>query len=216
MDNLFFIYLGVIAIAILAGFYKLRMKDTASKILLALLCVTLLSEITTHWAALKYHNNMFVYHFFSPVQLIIICTYFDNILLKFKKRRVGVVIGVLAAIAAGLNTMYFQSLNILNSNFLLLEGLIIMALALYTFQLILSNDNINIYHYGHFWIIVILIFFWSVTYTWWALYTVMQEKERHILSKTIKILWSVNVITYAAIGFVFLYFSRNQKQLTHE
>jgi hypothetical protein len=106
----------------------------------------------------------------------------------------------------------------LNSNFLLFEGLVIMALSLYAFQLILTDDTINIYRYGHFWIIVILIFFWSITYTSWALYSVLRVKKLFVMPFVTHLLWTVNILTYAAIGFVLLYFSGNgsKKQLAHE
>ncbi|HYD22715.1 MAG TPA: hypothetical protein VEB40_14635 [Flavipsychrobacter sp.] len=213
-DSLFFIYLGVIFLAILGGAYKLRSKDTASKILVALLCLTLASELIAHWAAIKYRNNMFVYHIFSPIQLIVLGVYFDKVVGRLHKKRIATTIGIVAAIAAVVNTAFFQSLKTLNSNFLLLEGLIIMALALYAFQLILSDDKINIYRYGHFWMIVILIFFWSVTYTTWALHSVLKVKKLFVMPLVTHLLWTVNVITYSAIGFVLLYFSG--KRLANE
>ena len=217
-DGLFFIYLGVILLAIASGLYKLKLIDSASKILLLLLCLTLASEISSHWAALVFKNNMFVYHVFAPIQLIVVGMYFDNILEGFKKKRKATIIGIIASFAAVLNTVFFQPLQILNSNFLLLEGLIIMALALYTFQLILANESINIFQYRHFWMIVILIFFWSVTYTTWALYSVLGVRKLFVIPYVSYTLWAVNIITYAAIGFVLLYFSGNgsKKQLAHE
>lgn len=210
----FFIYLSVVFLATLGGIYKFKDKDKASKILVFLLCLTLLTEFTAYWVAVKYRNNMFVYHFFAPIQLIVVAAYFDNILHQFKKRRIGIAIGVIAAIAAVINTVFFQSFQILNSNFLLFEGLIIMGLALYAFQLILSDERIDIYRYGHFWTIVILIFFWSVTYTTWALYSVLQVKRLFVMPFVTHLVWSVNIVTYLAIGFILLYFSG--KRFSHE
>ncbi len=209
----FVIYLSVVFLAILGGIYKLKGKDQASKILVLLLCLTLLTEFTAYWAAIKFRNNMFVYHFFAPIQLIVLGIYFDNID-AHKKRRIGFFIGTLGAIIAIVNTIYFQPLKMLNSNFLLFEGLIIMGLALYSFQHILTNEKIDIYKYGHFWIIVILIFFWSVTYTIWALYSVVGLKKLFVMPIVTHLLWSVNIVTYLAIGFVLLYFSG--KRLANE
>lgn len=215
-DGLFFTYLGVIILAIASGFYKLKEIDAASKILLLLLCLTLASEIASHWAALLFNNNMFVYHIFAPIQLILVGIYFDNILPSFKKKKIATIIGIIASITAVVNTVFFQPLKILNSNFLLLEGIIIIALALYTFQLILTNESINIFQYGHFWMVVIFIFFWSVTYTTWALYSVLGVKKLFVIPYVSYTLWLVNIITYAAIGFVLIYFPGRQKQLAHE
>lgn len=215
-DNLFFVYLGVIFLAAIGGIYQLRYRDGASKILVLLLFLTLISEITAHLAALRFHNNMFVYHFFSPIQLIVLGKYFDSIVDSLKKKKLGLTIGIIAAIAAIINAKFFQPLDVLNSHFLLLEGLIIMALALYTFQRILSDDKINIYRYGHFWIVVILIFFWSVTYTTWALYSVLRVKKLFVLPIVTYLLWSVNIVTYSTIGFVLFYFSSKRKRLTNE
>jgi hypothetical protein len=209
----FYLYISVLFLAVVGGVYKLNQKDKASKVLVILLTLTLLSECTAHWAAVKFRNNMFVYHFFAPIQLILLGIYFD-FTGRVKKRKIGLAIGVLSALVAIVNTIYFQPLRILNSNFLLFEGLTIMGLALYTFQQILSDDRIDIYRYGHFWTIVILIFFWSVTYTTWALYSVLQVKKLFLIPYISHILWAVNIITYSAMGFVLLYFSG--KRLNHE
>lgn len=200
------IYLAVLLFAVLVGIWRLKGKDYSYKILVGLLCVTFISEFTAYWAAIKIQNNMFVYHFFAPIQLIILGKYFDGIS-QDKKQNIGITIGIIGVIIAVINTVYFQPLKILNSNFLLFEGLVIMGLSLYTFQGILTNEKIDIYRYGHFWMIVIFIFFWSITYTWWALYTVLQVNERVFLSNVTKVLWFVNIITYSAMGFVLLYFS---------
>ena len=106
----------------------------------------------------------------------------------------------------------------LNSNFLLFEGLMIMTLALFSFQRILSNDSVDIFRYKHFWVIVVLIFFWSITYTAFALYSVLRVKKLFVMPFVTYLLWAVNIITYAAIGFVLLYFSGNgsKKQLAYE
>lgn len=213
-NSRYFVYLGIIFLAILGGLYKLKYRDRASKILLVLLCLTLISEFIAYWAAIEFRNNMFVYHFFAPVQLIILGIYFDTIERRFKKRRVGLLIGIGGAIVAAMNTIYFQPLKILNSNFLLFEGLVIMGLALYTFQRILTDERIDIYRYGHFWMIAILIFFWSVTYTTWALFSLLQIKKLFLMPYVSNVLWTVNIITYLAIGFVLLYFSG--KRLANE
>lgn len=212
-NSRFIIYMIVIVLAILGGLYKLKYQDSGSKVIVALLCLTLLSEYSAHWAALKFGNNMFVYHFFAPIQLIILGVYFDKVD-RFNRRRIGLFIGTLGAIIAIVNTIYFQPLKMLNSNFLLFEGLIIMGLALYRFQRILTDEKIDIYKYGHFWMIVILIFFWSITYMWWALYSVLHEKNQFLLLFVTDILWVINIITYSAIGFVLLYFSG--KRLANE
>ncbi len=214
-NSRYYIYLSVLLLAILGGIRKLNHKDSSYKILIGLLCLTFISELTSYWAAIKIQNNMFVYHFFAPLQLIILGKYFDSINHN-KKQKIGFIIGIIGAIIAVVNTIYFQPLKILNSNFLLFEGLVIMGLSLYTFQGILTNEKIDIYKYGHFWMIVIFIFFWSITYTWWALYTVLQEKERFLLLNVTQVLWAVNIITYSAIGFVLIYFSSERKQLANE
>lgn len=210
----FFVYLTVLFLALLGGIYKIKSRDNATKILVALLCLTLTSEVTAHWAAIKYRNNMFVYHFFSPLQLIMLGAYFDNIERRFKKLRIGLIIGIGSIVVAAINTLFFQPLTLLNSNFLLFEGLVIMGLALYTFQRILTDDRIDILKYGHFWMVTVFIFFWSVTYTTWALYTVLQVKKLFIIPLISHVLWTVNIVTYSAIGFVLLYFSG--KRLANE
>src|SRR5690606_22765624 len=94
----FFIYLVVLTLALFGGVYKLKRRDRASKVLVVLLCLTLVSELTAHWAAIKYRNNMFVYHFFSPVQLILLGVYFDNVVWTLVKKRITISISIVATV----------------------------------------------------------------------------------------------------------------------
>lgn len=203
----FWTYIVVIITAALSGLLRFKKRDKASKLLVMLLLLTLISEMTAYVCAIVYHNNMFVYHIFAPIQLLLLGLYFDNTIDLFKKKRIGIKVGILGVITATINTILFQPLNTLNSNFLLFEGLIIMAMVLYAFQRILNNDNIDIFRYHHFWFNIILVFFWSLTYTIWALYNALYTQQFAFTAYLSTIIKTINIITYAGFGVVFLYFS---------
>ncbi|MCB9044707.1 MAG: hypothetical protein H6550_01080 [Chitinophagales bacterium] len=210
----YYYYLGVLLLAILIGLYKVRTKDITVKIIVLLLSLTFVSELIAKISASVFHNNMYVYHIFAPVQLLVLGIYFDSIEPRFKKKRIGLIIGLAGVLIAICNTLLFQPPTALNSNFLLFEGLAVMALSLFTFQRILNDDKIDIYKYPYFWFNIILVFFWSITYTIWALHSVIMLKKMYIMEHLYDILWVVNIITYLAIAAVLFIFSN--KRLSHE
>jgi len=209
-NSRYYLFLLVLMSAVIVGLYNLRQKDKPVKIMVLLLCITLASELTAYWAAVKFQNNMFVYHIFAPVQLLILAKYFDEIEPYLKKQKVGIIVGIVGILGTIINTYFYQSINTLNSNFLLFEGLIIMGLSLYTFRRILNTETINIYRYPYFWFNIILVFFWSVTYTIWALYSVMLIKKIFLMPYIATVLWGVSTISYLAMAVVLFTFSNKR------
>lgn len=204
--TLFFVYMSVILLAISGSFVNFRSRDKASKIIVILLGLTFAAEAAAYIAADKLHANMFVYHIFAPIQLFILGKYFDTAV--FKKRKIGLITGIFGVVVAILNTIFLQPFQTLNSNFLLFEGLAIMAMALYAFQKFLINDRLDIYKYEHFWFILILVFFWSMTYTVWALYAILELKKIFLIPIISLMILVVNIITYFGIGLVLLIFPK--------
>lgn len=206
ITTLFFVYMSVILLAISGSMVNFKSRDNASKMIIFLLGLTFVAESAAYVAAAKFQTNMFVYHIFAPVQLLVLGMYFDNAV--FKQRKVGLMTSIFGIAVAILNTIFLQPFQTLNSNFLLFEGLVIMAMALYAFQKILANERLDIYKHEHFWFILLLVFFWSMTYTVWALYAILGMKKiflMHIISVMILV---VNIITYFGIGLVLLIFPK--------
>jgi hypothetical protein len=206
--TLFFMYMTVILLSICASLANFKVWDKASKIIILLLGLTFLAEATAYVAAEKLRTNMFVYHIFAPIQLLVIGKYFDAAV--FTNKKIGQWIGLFGIAAAISNSLFLQPIEMLNSNFLLFEGLAVMGMSLYSFQPILSDARLDIYKYVHFWFILILVFFWSMTYTIWALYAILELKKIFLIPFISLIILAVNIITYFGIGVVFLMFPKHE------
>ncbi|WP_276132480.1 hypothetical protein [Polluticoccus soli] len=200
--------MSVILLAISGSMLNFRGRDKASKMIVFLLALTFVAESAAYVAAEKFHTNMFVYHIFAPIQLLMLGRYFDTAV--FKQRKVGLITSVLGIVVAAFNTIFLQPIQTLNSNFLLFEGLVIMAMALYAFQKILANERLDIYKHEHFWLILLLVFFWSMTYTVWALYAILGMKKIFLMHFISIMILIVNIITYFGIGLVLLIFPKRE------
>lgn len=205
----YYIYISIIIIAITTSLLRYRKLDRASKTLSVLLIVTLLSETVAYYMAKYYRNNFPVYHFFAPVQLFIVGLYFNYSVEKFRKKNIGLYIGIAGIALAVLNSLYFQPLHTLNSYFLMYEGFCTVFMCLYAFNQMFLDDEYNMLSLPHFWFTFILLAFWSITYVNWGVHEVMRINMIDIMSITAQVLWIVNVLTYSGIAFVFLFYRKN-------
>lgn len=205
------IYLIVIALAIIACIINLKSLDKAAIILFILLPITFFSEIVAYYSALKYKNNLWVYHFFNPVQFFVISLYYNYSIVRFRKKHIGIYIA-LAGVGLGiLNSIYLQNLKSLNSYFLLFEGMSIIFMSLFSFSQMFIDNNIDLLKYSHFWLTFILLSFWSITFVNWGLYEVIQSKALFFMPAVLMTIWIVNVLTYLGMGLVFLYYPKKIK-----
>lgn len=165
-----------------------------------LLIVTFCAETYAIYSAVKYRNNMVVYHVFNPIQFLIISLYFNESIPSFKRKNIGWYIGILGVIASILNILFFQPLNTSNYYFLVFESLIIVFMALYSFIEMFLNENNDLIKNQHFWISFILLSFWSITLTYWAMHEIIDKHAAYFINYIAYILVSVNILTYLGLG----------------
>lgn len=197
------IYLLAVAFATAAGIYNRKRLDKAARVIVALLGCTLASEVSSILNAHATGNNMPLYHAFAVVQFIFIIAYFLHLHNAFTPGRL-LLAAALATGLAGLNIIYFQPINDINSNFLMLESIVIVILSIVSLYRIIDNEGIerpsqNI----HFRIWLFFLILWAATFFWWGLYKyIKQNREIHQIANDIRVL--LNVIVYAGIGFALL------------
>ena len=95
------------------------------------------------------------------------------------------------------------------SPYLFLFILVIIGLF---FFVTIKEDNIPIFKYKHFWVGVIFLFFWSITYTFWALSNVITENAVEYSLPISNLLLTVNMIAYSSLSIVFIL---NKKHILH-
>lgn len=211
--TLLYIYLAVIAVALYCSLLAYRPNSNESKLLSLLLGITLCSETTTCILAVTIRNNLPVYHIFSPVQFLLIALYFNESIPAFKKNATGIWIGISGIILSVLNSACLQGFNQFNSNFLLFESISIIAMSLQMFYHLIRQDDILPFRSQHFWISLIFLLFWSITYTFWGLNNAFDEKILYLIPILGSVLTTVNILTYSALAIIFFLTRKNKLSL---
>jgi hypothetical protein len=208
MDYDQIIYLFLLSIILVLGFRKWNILQPADKVIIVLIGLTLLQE-TAAFLCYKYMgNNIFTYHIYSPIEFFLLCMYFNQINRMLKRKNIGLLIGI-AGIAVGIiNTSRFQSLMTFNSYYLLFEGTIIIILCLLTLCDILLSDSLDFNKRSYFWVTLALMLYWSITYTGWGIFNLLDAKNTSLLKTFTTISQGSNIVFYLSIGLIFTYYKK--------
>jgi len=204
-----YFYLASLLFASLCGTFKFHRLDRASKVLFILICCGFVNEVAAYFLARKYHNNLSLYTVYSFIEFGLLCLYFNYVIDVFKKKNIGIYLGV-AGIGLGIaNTVFVQHMDNLNSYFLLLESLLVIGMSLFAFfRMLLKHDSLNLYKYPHFWFISIILFFWNITFLTWGLYSYINTQLRQSAMDINIGLASVGIATYCCFACVFLLYPK--------
>ncbi len=206
-DTELYIDLAIVATSFISGVCRFKRLDTAGKLLLLLLAAMFFDEVVAHIYALKYHNNIRVYNIYSIIEFAIMALYFNYSVDAFRKKGVGYYILVAGLIFAIVNYSFIQPINTFNSFYLFFEGFTVVTLALIAFyRMLMYNEDLKLYTYHHFWFTAIFLFFWSITFLSWGMFPMFKNKE--IIKQMILFIWVANVISYGAVGLIFLLYPK--------
>ncbi len=197
-------YKLVLLLVSVFAIFHFRKMDLASRIICVLIWVATVTEALAWYSAKRFRNNLPVYNSFSYLELILVCLYFNYSIPSFRKRHIGYYIAVVGVILGVLNTVFFQPITTLNSNFIFIECLCIVSMSLYSFyRLLLISDNLYLQNNTHFWVPCVLIFYWCTTLFSWAMYGFFAglSKEKGAILNSCLLM--VNIITYLAYATIF-------------
>ncbi len=189
----------------LIGLYRYQRVEPALRILVWLYCISFIAECLAFVFARQQHNNMAVYGIYSWIELAMVCAYFNSSIAIFRAGHIGYWIGA-GGVALGIaNTLFLQPLNKFNNYFLYFEGILTIAIALFSFaRIMIEEAQKTLTHNPHFWIGIAFIFFWSVTFCNWALYQYLYIRHPSagwIVDASFDM---VNIITYGIVCVVFV------------
>ena len=204
LTNVFFsVYLCVLIIGSIAGFRNWSTLSVACRWICGLLLITFISESTAEYFRVTIRNNLFVYHFYNPVEIFMISMYFNESIPAFKKRNAGLWIGIFGAAASVGNTLFLQQLNAVNSNHLLFECFAIIAMSVFAFYRMYKNED-ELIRNPHFWITSLLMFYYSITFFHWGMDAFFATVLRPYHISFLYVLWTANLLSYAGIAVVFM------------
>jgi hypothetical protein len=214
IDIGFYIYLTLL-LFLSVGSWRGKANKSNGRVFLSLLfCFTFLAELLGDILARIHHNNLIVYHCFGPIQFFLICLYYNSCIPAFRRTNIGLYIGILGIIFAVVNLLVIQTIGEFNSNYLLFESIVIIAMALQSFSSIIKREDIDILKHEPFWISVIFLLFWSITYMYWGLGDILSKSGAFIYSITMLLLLTVNLLTY--IGFTVIVILGKKNKLLNE
>ena len=205
----YYLYFIALVGTSIVGLYRYKSMDKGSKVLLLLVCCALVNESVAYFLAKKYHDNLQLYTVYCLLEYGLICLYFNYVIDVFTRKNIGLYIAGGGILLGIVNALYIQPINSINSYFLFFEGLLVIGMSLFAFfRLLLKFDSLHLYRYHHFWLICILVFFWSITFLNWGLYDYFNLRLRHSVWKINFALMTVGVVTYGGIGVVFLLYPK--------
>ena len=208
----YYSYLILVFIAFITSIISWRRETREDKILSCLLLLTFVSELIGMIMARKYQNNLSLFHFFAPIQFLFIALYFITIDKTLRKNHIGFYVMTFGVTASIVNSLFIQKTHQFNSYYILFEGFIVIAMTLHFFYTLILKDKVLLFRSKHFWIAVIFLFFWSMTYTYWALFGAIVTYANEYGPSFGALLRYANIITYAALSIVFIL---NKKQILH-
>jgi hypothetical protein len=209
-DNGYYLYLGVLFVLSAISVIGKMTKGNGRRFLSLLFCCTFVSEVFAEILSRVIHNNLMVYHCFNPIQFLLISLYYNSIIPEFRRKKTGFYIGILGIMFALTNSLFIQTVNEFNSNYLLFESILIIAMSLHSFYSIIKRDDIDILKHEPFWISLVFLLFWSITYTYWGLGYAFDTSEGHIFWIMIDILWIVNMLTYMGFAVIIILGKKNK------
>ncbi|HVW96693.1 MAG TPA: hypothetical protein VHA56_12055 [Mucilaginibacter sp.] len=155
----------VTALPVLVGAFRFPLLNKSGKIFYGLCVFSLATESAAYYTAVQYHSNIMVYNVCNVGQMFLACLFFNQAIPGFRKRNIGMAIGILSVILGLLNFLYLQPVQEIADYFLLYQALVMIGLCIIgllpALKLQYPDKNVQAVD---FWFIVILGSYRTVTY----------------------------------------------------
>lgn len=208
-DFLVYSYICLLFCLAVLLFFRYKLIDKASRFLCLLMWLVCLTETVAQYAAIKYHSNIPVYTIYGFAEFILISLYFNYSIDTFQKRDIGYYIAAIGVSIGIANTIWYQPLHTLNTNYIFLECISIVCMSLYSFyRFLLTSTTMRLYERVHFWFPCIFLFNWCATLSSYGLYDHFLNVVRDKVSILNISLTSVSILTYLAFGIVFFFYPK--------
>lgn len=193
-----------LVLAVASGIYQYRQLDKAMKWLWLECCLTLMSDGIAYYAAVRYRNNLGVFSFSSIADAFLICMYFNYSNHFFRRHHIGIIAAGLSVIVGLVSNFVIQSPASFPSYFLHYQALAVIVLSLLSLAYMQrTHDYLDIRSKPHFWVCIVLIFYWCTTYFNWTLleyYAHLPSQESRVVLLS---MFFTNLITNLATALLF-------------
>lgn len=180
----------------------------ADKWIAILLVFTFIQESIAGYLKIKYINNFFTYHIYTPIEIFLIINYFDRSVGIIEGKRIGIHIGIGAITLSIVNTLFFQRFNLINSYYLLFEGMMVIGLCMLAFYKLLIREDIVPGKMVVFWITVCFLFYWCLSYTNLGLWGASIDYSTFFAKVLGMALYYANLLFYFGLALVFIRYKK--------
>jgi hypothetical protein len=165
------LYLLLLIVTFGISLFRWKILSQADRWICLLLFLTFVQECAAYLCYKRYGTNLITFHIYTPIELSVIILYFNASLKISKNPLFGVVTTLVCILLAIINIRFFQHLDAFNSYYLLLEGCVVIGLCLLSFYKLLIREEVIPNRMVHFWLIICFLFYWSLTYANFGLYS---------------------------------------------
>jgi len=206
------IYFCLLLLITAIGAYRFLLFEKSARLFYVLIATGLVNEILVRIFQYRQVNTMILYHFYCPLDFILICLFF---LYSIKIRRripYNIAIFIVISLLGYLNYKYLQPVNHIASNMFTLESFSAIIMALFALYKILVDERIDLlYKYANFWFWAFSLILYGGTFFFWA-YIIVIAKDDHLIEIAQNIQGLINIFVFIGIGFVFLFYPKMAKK----
>lgn len=198
MDIRIIIYLSILLLVSVIGILFYKKINFIWKILLILIIFTFLSEVFAQTLAFQLTNSSPIYHFYSPIQYILMSYIYYHVALKaYSWSKVFfIAFGILYTAFCVCNTLFFQPIFLFPSNAVLVSGVLLLFQTLLTYVYMINNASKNPLHSQPlFWFNTGTFIFNSVAFFIFGYFNFLIRRQG-MPTVLMDILWSINVVMY--------------------
>lgn len=203
------IYWGLLVCLAVICIARWHRFSRADRWLAGLMIVTVFQEAVAYLLAVRYNDNVASYHIYSPIELSLTGLYLIESMPSFRRKKLAwVTVGT--AVGCGIiNTAFLQPFSAFNTYYLLFESTSIILLSLWSLYKVMLREDDRPLKRVHFWLLILLLCYWSATFMSWGVYNVMLA-SRPWLSHTIftATLNVANLIFYLGVAWTFVRYNR--------
>jgi hypothetical protein len=166
-------YYSLLIAASVACIVLFKRAQKAFRLLGALTVLTLLSELIARYVAVIIKDNSIVYHFFTPVEFFFYVLIYKQFFNNKKWNYILWICFTLFVAAEILNTIFYQSLSVTNTNILILESILLVVFSLSLFIKIRGSAyHENILREGVFWFNSAVLFYYACCILIWGFHSI--------------------------------------------
>jgi len=204
-----FVMILTTALPVAVGIYRYRAFDMGSKIFYYSSILCMIAESLAFYAAVYFHNNLVVYNIANIIELFTISVYFNYTIRYFRRKNIGLIIGVSGLIIGVVNNFFIQSIYGITDYFLSYQALVTIAMSIVSLSTFLKpNDKREAKKEVHFWLPVILIFSWIFSYLLFTLIAFFSERLKQAASGVLPSLFLICVVTNLSTAAVFFLYPK--------